>query len=69
MEQFTKYALSQKDLLPETLQDTVDDATGKINDIAVSAGSLLFKFIQSVFQGYFCTCTCAVFPCLYVKRP
>ncbi|MGB3101138.1 MAG: AI-2E family transporter [Psychrobacillus psychrotolerans] len=53
VEQFTKYALSQKDLLPETLQDTVDDATGKINDIAVSAGSLLFKFIQSVFQGIF----------------
>ena len=53
VEQFTKYALSQKDLLPETLQDTVDDATGKINDIAVSAGSLLFKFIQGVFQGIF----------------
>lgn len=53
VEQFTKYALSQKDLLPEKLQDTVDDATGKINDIAVSAGSLLFKFIQSVFQGIF----------------
>ncbi|MEK5205526.1 AI-2E family transporter [Psychrobacillus sp. FSL H8-0510] len=53
VEEVTKYALSQKDLLPETLQDTVDDATGKINDIAVSAGSLLFKFIQSVFQGIF----------------
>lgn len=53
VEQFTKYALSQKDLLPEKLQDTVDDATGKINDIAVSAGSLLFKFIQNVFQGIF----------------
>ena len=53
VEQFTKYALSQKDLLPEKLQATVDEATGKINDIAVSAGSLLFKFIQSVFQGIF----------------
>lgn len=53
VEQFTKYALSQKDLLPETLQDTVNDATGKINDIVVSAGSLLFKFIQNVFQGIF----------------
>jgi len=53
VEHFTKYALSQKDLLPEKLQDTVDDATGKINDIAVSAGSLLFKFIQNVFQGIF----------------
>lgn len=53
VEEVTKYALSQKDLLPERLQATVDDATGKINDIAVSAGSLLFKFIQSVFQGIF----------------
>jgi len=53
VEQFTKYALSQKDLLPEKLQDTVDDATGQINDIAVSAGSLLFKFVQNVFQGIF----------------
>lgn len=53
VEQFIRYMLSQKDLLPETLQDTVNDATGKINDIAVSAGSFLFKFIQNVFQGVF----------------
>lgn len=53
VEEFTKFALSQKDLLPETLQKTVNDATGKINDIAVSAGSMLFKFIQNVFQGVF----------------
>ncbi|MEK3993295.1 AI-2E family transporter [Psychrobacillus sp. FSL K6-2365] len=53
VEHFTKDLLSQKNLLPETLQDTVNDATGKINDIAVSAGSLLFKFIQNVFQGIF----------------
>ena len=53
VEQFTKFALSQNDLLPEPLQYTVNDATGKINDIAVSAGSLLFKFIQNVFQGIF----------------
>ncbi|QUG40000.1 AI-2E family transporter [Psychrobacillus sp. INOP01] len=53
VEQFTKYMLSQRDLLPDKFQDTVNDATGKINDIAVSAGSLLFKFIQNVFQGIF----------------
>lgn len=53
VEQFTKYMFSQKDLLPDTLQHTVDDATGKINDIAVTAGSFLIKFIQNVFQGVF----------------
>ncbi|MFJ7825798.1 AI-2E family transporter [Psychrobacillus sp. NPDC096623] len=53
VEQFTKYMLSQKDLLPETLQETVNEATGKINDIAVSAGSFLIQFIQNVFQGIF----------------
>lgn len=53
VEQFTKYVLSQKDLLPDKFQKTVNDATGRINDIAVSAGAFLIKFIQNVFQGIF----------------
>ncbi|MCK1999359.1 AI-2E family transporter [Psychrobacillus psychrodurans] len=57
VEQFTKNVLSLEDSLPDKFQDTfqvtVNDATGKINDIAVSAGSFLIKFIQNVFQGIF----------------
>lgn len=53
VEEWTKYTLSQKDKLPESLQTTIEEATGKINTIAVTAGSLLIKFIQNVFQGVF----------------
>lgn len=53
VEEWTKYTLSQKDKLPESLQTTIEEATGKINTIAVTAGSFLIKFIQNVFQGLF----------------
>ncbi len=53
VEEWTKYTLSQKDKLPESLQTTIEEATGKINTIAVTAGSFLIKFIQNVFQGVF----------------
>ncbi len=50
------YSISQKDRfseLPQAIQDTIDNAADKINTIAVSAGSILVKFIQTVFQGVF----------------
>jgi predicted PurR-regulated permease PerM len=56
VEDFTKYTLSQKDKLPdlpESIQKTIQSATGKIDTIAMTAGSLLIKFIQNVFQGVF----------------
>ncbi|MFF2754114.1 AI-2E family transporter [Psychrobacillus sp. NPDC058041] len=56
IEDFTKYTISQKDRitdLPEPIQKTIKEATGKIDTIAVVAGSLLVKFVQSVFQGLF----------------
>lgn len=56
VEDFTKYTISQKDRLqdaPESFKTAIEGATGKIETIAVAAGSLLIKFIQSVFQGLF----------------
>ena len=53
VEEWTKYIFSQKDKFPESLQTTIEEATGKIDTIAVAAGSLLIKFIQNVFQGVF----------------
>lgn len=56
VEDFTKYTLSQKDKLPElpeSIQKAVASATSRIDTIAVTAGTLLIKFIQNVFQGVF----------------
>ena len=54
--EFINYSISQKDRfsdLPQAIQDTIDNATDKFNTIAVSAGSILVKFVQTVFQGVF----------------
>lgn len=56
VEDLTKFAFSQKDKLPdlpESVQKTIEDTTGKIDTIAVSIGSLLIRFIQNLFQGIF----------------
>ncbi|TQR20484.1 AI-2E family transporter [Psychrobacillus vulpis] len=53
VEDFTKYVLTQQDKLPESLQKTMEEASGKIDTIAVTAGTLLIKFIQNLFQGVF----------------
>ena len=62
VEEWTKYTLSQKDKLPESLQTTIEEATGKINTIAVTAGSFLIKFIQNVFQGVILTSVSTFLP-------
>ena len=43
------------------------EVSGKVDTIAVGAGSLLIKFIQNVFQGVFLIRSCTIFPCVYVE--
>ena len=56
VEEFVNYSTSQwKKIgeLPDAVQTTIERASGKIETIAVSAGGLIVKFIQNVFQGVF----------------
>ncbi|MET0960457.1 MAG: AI-2E family transporter [Psychrobacillus psychrotolerans] len=47
------YVINQKDRLPEVIKKSIDDQSGRVNDIAMGFGSWIVTFIQSFFQGLF----------------
>lgn len=53
IESMTDYVLDQRDRLPESMQDSIQDAVGRANEFAVSGGTLLINFFQGLFQGIF----------------
>ncbi|MFJ7972727.1 AI-2E family transporter [Psychrobacillus sp. NPDC096389] len=53
VQQFSKYFTEDQERFPEFLQKTITEVSGKVDTIAVGAGTLLIKFIQNVFQGVF----------------
>ena len=53
VEKMTEYVLAQRDRLPESMQDSIQQAIGRVNEFAVSGGAVLISFFQSLFQGIF----------------
>ncbi|WP_313893216.1 AI-2E family transporter [Psychrobacillus sp.] len=53
VEEITKYTMSQRENFPDFVEEYIKDAEGKLSAYATTAGSLLIKFIQGVFQGVF----------------
>jgi len=53
VEQLSQYVFTHQERFPEFLQKTITGASSKIDTIAVTAGTLLIKFLQNVFQGVF----------------
>ncbi|WP_342527551.1 AI-2E family transporter [Chryseomicrobium sp. FSL W7-1435] len=53
VEKMTEYVLAQRDRLPESMQDSIQDAIGRVNEFAVSGGTVLISFFQGLFQGIF----------------
>ncbi|SES23923.1 AI-2E family transporter [Psychrobacillus sp. OK032] len=53
VQEFSEYVFANQERFPEFLQKTIKEVSGKVDTIAVGAGSLLIKFIQNVFQGVF----------------
>lgn len=47
------YALDQKNRLPESIKESIDNQSSKLNDFAQRFGVGLITFIQSMFQGLF----------------
>ena len=69
VEEWTKYTLSQKDKLPESLQTTIEEATGKINTIAVSTVYILDQVYPKCFPRRILTSVSTFLPSLHVERP
>ncbi len=53
VEDMVDYVINQKDRLPEAIEKSIDDQSGRVNDIAMGFGSWVVTFIQSFFQGLF----------------
>ncbi len=53
VEDMMDYVLDQKNRLPESIEQSIDNQSTKVNDIAKSFGSSVITFIQSFFQGLF----------------
>lgn len=53
VEGMAEYVLAQRERLPESLQDSIQDAIGQVNEFAVTGGSTLISFFQGLFQGIF----------------
>jgi predicted PurR-regulated permease PerM len=53
VENMVDYVINQKDRLPKAIEKSIDDQSGRVNDIAMGFGSWVVTFIQSFFQGLF----------------
>lgn len=53
IERTADYLLAQRDRLPENMQDSIQEAIGRMNEFAVMGGAVLINFFQSLFQGIF----------------
>ena len=53
VEQMARVALDQKNRLPEAIEKSIDDQSGKISDIAKGFGNWVVVFVQSFAQGLF----------------
>lgn len=53
VEKMTEYVLAQRNKLPDSMQESIQNAIGRVNEFAVSGGAILINFIQGLFQGIF----------------